>query len=371
MKKTIPFFKIILSCFGALALLIQSWSVEAQTLSPSVLPSAGGYFSASNGSLSWTLGETMTPTLTAGATMLTQGFQQPEVQIRTGTIPGPYCPGGNVTVPFTSSGIISASNIYTAQLSNAAGSFASPVSIGTLVSNATSGNINAVIPVATPNGAGYRIRVISSLPAFIGPDNGVNISIVNTCSISVNLTLFLEGYYLSGSTMTPALYNQGVTANTSIVDSIDVELHSAFSPATVVSTTRVLLHTNGTASCSYPAAAGNYYIVVKHRNTVQTWSASPVSISSVPSSYNFSNANNKSYGNNSVQVSAGVWAFFTGDINQDENVDLLDLSMLESNINSFLYGYYPTDLNGDGNVDLLDSPVLEDNINNFIFSVHP
>ncbi len=371
MKIIRHFSKAILLCMSTCGILLPAVNAEAQTLSPSVIPSAGGYFSAANGSLSWTLGETVTPTLTAGSNMLTQGFQQPEVQVRTGNITGPFCPGGNVIVPFTSSGIMSAGNVYTAQLSNAAGSFASPVNIGTLAGNATTGNINATIPIATANGGGYRIRVISSLPAFTGPDNGANISVVNTCNVTINLTLFLQGYYTGGSTMAPVLMNEGIGASTTLVDSIVVELHSEISPATVVSSTTVLLNTNGTASCSYPVAPGNYYIVIKHRNTVQTWSAAPVAISAIPSVYNFSTAANKAYGNNMKEVEPAIWAFYTGDINQDENVDLLDLGEMEFDITNFAFGYFPTDLNGDGNVDLLDNPMAEENINNFVFSDHP
>lgn len=345
--------------------------VNAQTLSPSVLPSAGGYFSAANGSLSWTLGETVTPTLQAGSNILTQGFQQPEVQVRTGTITGPFCPGGSVIVPFLSSGIISASNVYTAQLSNASGNFGSAVSIGTFTGNASSGSINAIIPLGTPNGAGYRIRVVSSLPAFTGPDNGTNLSIVNTCSITLNLTLFLQGYYTGSSTMAPTLFNESVILSTSVTDTIIVELHQSVAPYLLVSSSKVLLNTDGTASCSWPVAAGNYYVAVKHRNTVQTWSASPISISSVPSSYNFSNAVTKAYGSNMAIVSTGVWAFYSGDINQEENIDLLDAAILETDISDFAFGYFASDINGDGNVDLLDSPLLEENINAFVFSVHP
>ena len=54
-----------------------------------------------------------------------------------------------------------------------------------------------------------------------------------------------------------------------------------------------------------------------------------------------------------------------------ENVDLLDLANLETDINDFQFGYFVTDINGDGNADLLDVPVLEENVNNFIFSNHP
>ena len=352
-------------------ILISPAFLIAQTLSPSVISSAGGYFNAANGSLSWTMGETVIQTLQSGSNMLTEGFQQPEVQVRTLTISGPFCPGTSINVPFSSSGIISNSNVYTAQLSNAAGSFASPVNIGTLSGNATSGSIPAVIPALTPNGVGYRIRVVSSQPVFTGPDNGTNITIINNCSLTVNLTLYLQGYYNGDGLMTPTLFNQGISGNVSVVDTITVELHNSVFPYTLASSQKVLLNTNGTASCNFPVTAGNYYIAVRHRNTVTTWSANPVALSSSPTSYNFSNAITKAYGNNMILVSSGFYAFYTGDVNQDENVDLLDLADLEADINSFSFGYKTTDLNGDGNVDLLDSPIEEGNVNNFIFSNHP
>lgn len=52
--------------------------LSAQSLSPAVISIAGGYAKAGNGmSLSWTLGEPVTPTLQSGGVLLTQGFQQP------------------------------------------------------------------------------------------------------------------------------------------------------------------------------------------------------------------------------------------------------------------------------------------------------
>lgn len=83
----------------------------------------------------------------------------------------------SVTVPFTSTGTFNAGNIYTAQLSDASGSFSFPLNIGTLSSTANSGNITASIPAGTPSGTLYRIRVISDNPAVTGSDNGVDITI--------------------------------------------------------------------------------------------------------------------------------------------------------------------------------------------------
>lgn len=97
--------------------------------------------------------------------------------ITTGTIsPTTYCSGSSVNVPFTIIGTFSEGNVFTAQLSDASGNFAAPVSIGTL--NSTSaGTISATIPLATPTGSAYRIRVVSSNPVVNGANNGSNITV--------------------------------------------------------------------------------------------------------------------------------------------------------------------------------------------------
>lgn len=97
--------------------------------------------------------------------------------IATNAISGsPFCAGGSVSVPYTLTGSVNAGNTFTAELSDANGSFTSPVAIGT-VSSTASGTIAATIPSGTPAGSGYRIRVNSSNPAIVGVANSVNLSI--------------------------------------------------------------------------------------------------------------------------------------------------------------------------------------------------
>jgi hypothetical protein len=56
--------------------------MNAQSLSPQVISSTGGYATSPSGSLSYTVGEmTMVQTFSAGNTILTQGFQQPNDNI--------------------------------------------------------------------------------------------------------------------------------------------------------------------------------------------------------------------------------------------------------------------------------------------------
>ncbi|MEN9340032.1 MAG: hypothetical protein RIQ62_1344 [Bacteroidota bacterium] len=249
--------------------------------------------------------------------------------------------------------------------------------------NATTGTITITIPLTAQTGVtGMRVRsrsagnINGAIDACLSMGSGetedfaVNILPLVT-NTTLNLTCFIQGYW-TGSSMSPALFLQGEPTTANACDSIDVELHSDMAPYGVDATVRTVLNQNGTATCVFPVMTGNKYIVVKHRSALQTWSANAVAMSATVN-YDFSDADTKAYGSNMVQVSTSptVWAFFSGDVIVDENMDLLDLGAVESDISSFGYGYLNTDLNGDGNVDLLDSPMLESNISGFIYSIHP
>jgi gliding motility-associated-like protein len=95
-----------------------------------------------------------------------------------------------VLVPFTISISFNAGNIFTAQLSDSSGSFLSPTNIGTL-NDTQPGNISAIIPANMPPGTKYRIRVISSNPAYMGAPNKTDLTINPTPSsvMSVNDTI--------------------------------------------------------------------------------------------------------------------------------------------------------------------------------------
>ncbi|MBK7763954.1 MAG: SBBP repeat-containing protein [Bacteroidetes bacterium] len=194
---------------------------------------------------------------------------------------------------------------------------------------------------------------------------------MDTCTIYLNLKLFLEGYYMSSNTMTPTLLNQGVTSSNSITDAIIVELHNAVAPFQTLATTTTFLYTNGNASCLFSMPVGSYYIAIKHRNTVETWSTNPVFINTVPVLYNFTLSSNNAYGANMNEVEPNVWACYTGNVNTDENIDLLDVGLIENDLINYYWGYYSTDLNGDGNIDLLDMSIIDGNVQQFIFSAHP
>ncbi|MFT6921014.1 MAG: hypothetical protein ACJA1C_000008 [Crocinitomicaceae bacterium] len=111
----------------------------------------------------------------------TSGGATNTITTSTNLVPASWCQGSTIPmqVDFTSTGTFNAGNIYSAELSDAAGSFAAPTVIGTLASTANSGTIISAVSGATPAGAGYRIRVVSDNPATIGSDNGTDL-VINT-----------------------------------------------------------------------------------------------------------------------------------------------------------------------------------------------
>ncbi len=193
---------------------------------------------------------------------------------------------------------------------------------------------------------------------------------VTNCPKSYTVKAYIEGYYDGNGFMKPVLFNQGIGSSANVTDSITVTLVSSFLGFTTMQySIHGFLNTNGDIAINTPSS-GSYYLVFRHRNGIETWSSNTVSLSGT-TNYNFTTNTNKAYGFNMKLVSPGVYAMYSGDIDQDENIDLLDVNMIENDINNFAFGYLATDINGDGNVDLLDFPIIENNVGSFIFSEHP
>lgn len=103
------------------------------------------------------------------------------------------CPGAEFDVFYTATGAYNAggffipANYFVAELSDASGSFAAPVEIGSVQATA-SGSIAATIPANTPPGSGYRIRVLSTSPDHIGTPSAMTITIggATTAAISAS-----------------------------------------------------------------------------------------------------------------------------------------------------------------------------------------
>lgn len=117
---------------------------------------------------------------------------QPAVTIPATTQDSGVCVGSVIDVPFWSYGTYIAGNVYTAELSDAFGSFANPMVIGTLPDITTydpalvpsPGSVSGLIPSPLPDGCGYMIRVVASNPVTIGTSFGP--FCIKNCDIETN-----------------------------------------------------------------------------------------------------------------------------------------------------------------------------------------
>lgn len=82
-------------------------------------------------------------------------------------------------------------------------------------------------------------------------------------------------------------------------------------------------------------------------------------------------AQNNAYGDNQKEVEPGVFAIYSGDVNQDGFIDILDQGLVDNDLQNFASGYVLADLNGDSFVDILDQGILDNNIFNFIGVISP
>lgn len=181
----------------------------------------------------------------------------------------------------------------------------------------------------------------------------------------INLMVILEGLYDAGSDRMARR------------DTIKMYLANSTSPYAVVDSAMGVLDSLDFSTLSYfpNATSGTYYIVVKHINTIETWSKSGgESITNgVTYDYSFTNSDAQAFGNNEKQVdnSPVNYAIFSGDVNQDDAIDLTDIANIFNDASIFQGGYIATDVNGDYFVDLSDVTIAFNNSAAFVSVIRP
>jgi len=213
---------------------------------------------------------------------------------------------------------------------------------------------------------------------------------------TLNISAFLQGLYDSYGTMIQAkdvVYDNlgnvlGVAPKWTdgSADHITVQLHLSTThydadcgcqvsdyPTIAYAVTGVPLSTTGTATVSVPAAySGSYYLTIKHRNSIETTSALPVSFSGTTINYAF-NALSQAYdGNMTTMLEADGTTvspplIFAGDVNQDGQVEAEDMNSTGNDAAIFALGYIPTDVYGDGQVESMDINITGNNAAAFVY----
>jgi len=114
---------------------------------------------------------------------------------------------------------------------------------------------------------------------------------VNNCNaLTLNVKLLIEGYYLGPGQMQAVLFNQGISPDPTASDTVTVELHDALFPFATVASVKTILHTDGNAQAIFlpELISQSLYIVIRHRNIIETWSKFPVLMDVPVKSFDFS-----------------------------------------------------------------------------------
>ncbi len=188
----------------------------------------------------------------------------------------------------------------------------------------------------------------------------------------LNLEALLEGLYVGGGAMKQAYDENGPRYSAGIADHIILELHNAVNYNNIVySVAEVPISIYGIASVEIPYELnGDYYITIRHRNSIQTTSAYPVSFVNQVVDYVF-DMPSSAFGSNLLEMPDGWFTIYSSDVDQNGTVDTGDITPVENLSNQFYSGYSPEDVNGDGLVDTADQTFLDNNQAEFVSTIHP
>ena len=247
-------------------------------------------------------------------------------------------------------------------------------------SGSTSGTVQPAgsQQIAVGFDAGAMIAGTYNANIQISSNDPVDPQVMVPCTFTVspdrtlNLTVLIEGLYNGSGAMRKAQDASGDHFPGLTADQVNIELHDATVYSNIVySVSNANLSTAGAASVTVPAIlSGSYYITIKHRNSIKITTATPVSFAGGTINY-FFDAPAKAFGGNLHLMTGGVYAVYSGDVNQDGFIDAGDLTPIDNDAANHAKGYLNTDTNGDGTIDNGDIIIAGANTGLFISAITP
>ena len=200
--------------------------------------------------------------------------------------------------------------------------------------------------IASTYGRSFWVREVSG----DDPDN------------ELSMTMLIQGFY-------------NLSTSRTVRDTVNVYLRNAESPFSKVDSAKVYIGTGGNATMIFPNAFpdNEYYIQLRHRNSIETWSSQTINFDDPTITYNFSLSQTQAFGNNQILVNPATnrFAIYSGDENQNGNVDLTDVVNVSNAAGSFTNGYVASDMNGDDVSDLTDVVITSNNAGAFVSKITP
>ncbi len=144
-------------------------------------------------------------------------------------------------------------------------------------------------------GAGINDTITGCFLTITGNGTIRNRSLSSNCPLgyqvitspTLNLKVFFESYYAGNNSMLAIV--DPINSPT-VFDTITVELHHTFYPFNLAYKTKGIISTHGKGQFSYPSSvlSQSFYLAIRCRNSVETWSKNPVLFDSTIINVDFS-----------------------------------------------------------------------------------
>jgi hypothetical protein len=130
-----------------------------------------------------------------------------------------------------------------------------------------SSQITAIVPASATSG-------IMTITNSCGTTASTSSFIINSSPVTLHLKMFIQGFYKGNGAMLAALDPAGFP---DICDSVTIGLAAATGSHDILYLVNSVIDTSGNGTFVFPQSAfGNsYYILVKHRSSIETWTAVP------------------------------------------------------------------------------------------------
>lgn len=191
-----------------------------------------------------------------------------------------------------------------------------------------------------------------------------------------NLKIMLQGAYLGAGNMRTSLRNfnllpltqpyntpqfnytgtesvQSIPAG--VVDWVYIELRNSANGAPVLNGRRAafiksdgsLVDLDGTSPVKFSSVqAGNYFIVLGHRNHLPVMTANAENLNAVSPLYDFTTGLNKYYGGDAASLTGGLFGMYGGDANRSFIISAADYTVVTDNLLQANYNDGDLNLNG-------------------------
>lgn len=210
----------------------------------------------------------------------------------------------------------------------------------------------------------WILKMEDNVSGNSGTIYGWGVQFNNSAASRVNMEVksLIQGFY-------------DANTNLQVPDTNSVCFANIDSPYNILDSSVTILSSGGSGlySVNRNLFGTSFYVVLRHRNSLETWSSQTSNLFDFNRQYTFFDSKDRALGDNQIQVDAspGRFAAIGGDENQDGNVVVSDIIAVFNDDNNFAAGYLSTDMTGDDFVDVADLVLTFKNSNNFVSVIKP